>query len=91
MLHKKFLFTCIVSCIAGMTGNYGLVSSADWPMYRSDSGRRGVVESELPEELTLVWSRRLPALTPAFQDERLQFDAGYEPVIANETVLLLHL
>lgn len=88
MLHKKFLFTCIVSCIAGMTGNYGLVSSADWPMYRSDSGRRGVVESDLPEELTLVWNRRLPALTPAFQDERLQFDAGYEPVIADETVLL---
>ena len=64
------------------------VSAGDWPMYRCDPGRRGVTQHRLPKNLSLAWSRQLPALTPAFNDTRLQFDAGYEPVIASGVLLI---
>lgn len=51
-------------------------------MYRHDSGRRGVTPENLPKDLHLAWVRQLPVLTPAFHNSRLQFDAGYEPVVA---------
>jgi len=57
-------------------------SADDWPMWRHDSGRTAVSQQELPGRLALSWSRKLPALTPAFRSERLQFDAGYEPIVS---------
>ncbi len=60
----------------------------DWPMYRCDAGRRGVTQDSLSENLSLAWIRELPKLTPAFNDDRLQFDAGYEPVVANGYLLI---
>ncbi len=63
-------------------------ATADWPMYRCDAGRRGVTQDSLSEDLSLAWIRELPRLTPAFNDERLQFDAGYEPVVSNGYLLI---
>lgn len=63
-------------------------SADDWPMYRQDAGRRGVTEDTLPKDLQLAWTRELPQLTPAFNSPRLQFDAGYEPVVANGHLLV---
>ena len=63
-------------------------TAADWPMYRCDAGRRGVTTDRLSEKLTLAWLRELPRLTPAFKDDRLQFDAGYEPVVAGGFLLI---
>ena len=63
-------------------------TASDWPMYRCDAGRRGVTQGSLPENLSLAWVRELPKLAPAFKDDRLQFDAGYEPVVANGHMLI---
>jgi len=60
----------------------------DWPMYRKDSGRTAVTQTELPTDLTLRWTRQLPPLAPAFQNPRLQFDAGYEPVFSRGILLI---
>ena len=60
----------------------------DWPMYRNDAGRRGATQVELPDNLQLAWSRQFLPLTPAFQNKRLQFDAGYEPVVAKGKLLV---
>ena len=60
----------------------------DWPMYRHDDGRRAVTPDNLPEDLHLAWIRELPKLTPAFKNSRLQFDAGYEPVVADGHLLI---
>lgn len=57
-------------------------------MYRNDSGRRGVTEDMLPANLSLSWVQTFPALSPAFKDKRLHFDAGYEPVVASGLVLI---
>lgn len=54
--------------------------AADWPMWRCDSGRTATSSEALKENLPLKWVRELPALEPAYRDQRLQFDAGYEPI-----------
>ena len=60
----------------------------DWPMWRHDAGRTGT--SSQPPFATphLQWTRQLPPLTPAFRNSRLQFDAGYEPVVAGKTLVV---
>ncbi|HAW28133.1 MAG TPA: hypothetical protein DCY03_08450, partial [Planctomycetaceae bacterium] len=57
------------------------VRASDWPMWRLDPARSAHTEQSLPESLHLQWVHRLPPLEPAFKNERLQFDAGYEPVV----------
>jgi hypothetical protein len=86
---KRLLFVCL----AVFSFCFGLpifekAHSEDWPMYRNDSGRRGVTEDRLPANLSLSWVRKFPALPTAFKDKRLHFDAGYEPVVAKQLVLI---
>lgn len=64
------------------------VCADDWPMWRMDAGRTGITQQTLPKNLRLSWSRNLPEITPAFHNQRLQFDAGYEPVVAGGHLLL---
>lgn len=51
-------------------------------MYRKDAGRTGATAAEPGDGWQLTWSRDLPPLTPAYHSGRLQFDAGYEPVVS---------
>ncbi len=64
--------------------------SADWPMWRHDVGRSGATAEELPKDLQLRWSRQLSTPRPAWPESqfKLQFDAGYEPVCAEEKLLI---
>ncbi|QDT28686.1 Alcohol dehydrogenase [cytochrome c] precursor [Gimesia panareensis] len=59
-------------------------SAADWPMWRHDPQRSAQTEQALPENLFVQWVHKLPALEPAFKNERLQFDAGYEPIVKGQ-------
>ncbi|QDT98922.1 outer membrane protein assembly factor BamB family protein [Gimesia aquarii] len=63
-------------------------NSSDWPMWRQNAGRTGVTTESLPEKLSLKWVRQLPEITPAFHNARLQFDAGYEPIVADGVLLI---
>lgn len=58
------------------------LAADDWPTWRLDSSRSADYEGPLPESLHLQWVRQLPPLQPAYQNPRLQFDASYEPVVA---------
>ena len=60
----------------------------DWPMYRCDAGRTGTLEQALDQDVELAWTRQLSPLKPAFRNPRLQFDAGYEPVVAGELLFV---
>ncbi len=62
--------------------------AADWPMWRGDAARSARTPQAIPDTLHVQWTRHLPPLRPAFKQTRLQFDAGYEPVIAAGKVLL---
>ena len=64
--------------------------AADWPMWRADASRRGTSAGELPAELYLQWTLELPkpdAAWPAEQ-EKLQFDRLYEPVLAGKRLFV---
>lgn len=64
--------------------------SADWPQWRYDAGRSACSPQSLPDKLYLQWQRKYPPLTPAFwqvRQERVQFDAGYEPIVVGKTLL----
>lgn len=57
-------------------------------MWRADGGRTATVAPALPEKLKVIWTRELPALTPAYRDVRLQFDRGYEPVVLGKRLFV---
>ena len=58
-------------------------------MWRHDSGRTAVSgENFDTSKLQLLWLRRLPVISPAFHDGRLQFDKGYEPVVADNRMFI---
>ena len=77
----------IVACCLSLSRPLVAVAD-DWPMWRQNSRRSGVSETTLPVNLELQWVRELPPITPAFQSSRLQFDAGYEPIVANGRLLI---
>jgi len=65
--------------------------AADWPMWRGDAGRTACSPEQLAETLHLQWVRHDPPLQPAFwqvRQERVQFDAGYEPVVSDRTMFV---
>ncbi|MDP6467074.1 MAG: PQQ-binding-like beta-propeller repeat protein [Pirellulaceae bacterium] len=86
MSRNNVLFTLIIILL--FVATCPLSRAADWPMWRHDAGRTG--KSSQPVLVTpyLQWTRQLPPLTPAYRNPRLQFDAGYEPVVAGKTLVV---
>jgi outer membrane protein assembly factor BamB len=62
----------------------------DWPMWRYNSQRCAASPEQLPAQMNLQWVRELAAPKPAWpaSQDRLQFDASYEPVVAGGTVFV---
>ncbi len=62
----------------------------DWPMWRYDAGRRAASPEELPAQMHLQWVRVMAPPKPAWpkSQDRLQFDASYEPVVAGKTIFI---
>lgn len=57
-------------------------------MWRNDPGRTAATTQKMPAEPHLLWSRELHPLRPAFKEQRLQFDRGYEPVVAGNRLIV---
>ncbi|QDV52077.1 outer membrane protein assembly factor BamB family protein [Gimesia fumaroli] len=76
-LHPIILFVLLVQFFSGST------EANDWPMWRMNPQRSAATTETLPESLHVQWVHQLPPLEPAFKNARLQFDAGYEPVVKN--------
>ncbi len=66
------------------------VQGHDWPTWRYDAARSAACPEELPAELHLQWVRQLAPPRPAWpaSQDRLQFDASYEPVVAGKTIFV---
>ncbi len=86
LIPMKFLVP-ILACLGIVVANSGLLA-ADWPMWRCDANRSAETGEKLPEKLNLQWVRRYPPLKPAYRNARLQFDAGYEPVVLGKTMFV---
>lgn len=67
-----------------------LASAQDWPQWRYDAGRTAITPAGLPRNLHLQWVRDLPAPIPAWPANQLQlqFDASYEPIVADKTIFV---
>lgn len=82
LIHRPLVFLfCLLLGWASARGD-------DWPMWRADAARSGEWRGELAEELHLQWVRTYPPLQTAYQNARLDFDAGYEPVVKDGTMLV---
>lgn len=57
------------------------LQAADWPMWRHDPGRTASTDQNITTDLKVKWMHQLPRLKPAWNDNRLQFDKGYEPIL----------
>jgi outer membrane protein assembly factor BamB len=62
----------------------------DWPMWRYNGQRCAASPEQLPAKLNLQWIRELAPPKPAWpaSQDRLQFDASYEPVVAEKTIFV---
>ncbi len=66
-----------------------LLYAEDWPTWRYDAARTGASPGQLPPALYLQWVRQYAPPQPAWpEDERLLFDASYEPIVQGETLYL---
>ena len=66
------------------------VCATDWPMWRADAARRGTCSAQLPDKLFLQWTLELPKPETAWppDQEKLQFDRLYEPVLAGKRLFV---
>ena len=76
-------FTCIFMILS-----VSWASAEDWPTWRHNAGRSAASCQTLPDQMHLQWVRKYARVRPAFGSRRLQFDAGYEPVVKGNTLFM---
>ncbi len=87
---KHILLVFVVCCMSLACFGPNPAHAHDWPMWRYNAGRCAATPEELPAELHLQWVRELAPPKPAWpaSQNRLQFDASYEPVVAGKTIFV---
>lgn len=83
MVSRTLIFLIIFS--------FGInIHAADWPQWRQDSGRTAVSTLNVGKlsDWNPLWIRHLPKPDPAFNDVRLQFDKGYEPIVLGKRIFI---
>jgi outer membrane protein assembly factor BamB len=78
MVFRVFTMVCpLVFCVAALS------CAEDWPMWRYDAGHTGTSPQKMPDKLSAQWVLELPPLERAWpDDDRLEFDVAYEPIVA---------
>jgi len=80
---------CVILVVFMVVGSSVQSSAGDWPQFRYDAQRSAASPEQLPAQLVLHWQRRLPTPRPAFPlENRLLFDASYEPVVLGNTMFV---
>lgn len=82
-----YVTLCVCALAAGTPGD-----AADWPMWRCDAARSAVSSEQLPEELTLQWSREFSPRKQAWDDalnlDLMTYDRVFEPVVQDGRLFL---
>lgn len=89
-IQIKLFRVCVKSiCIFFLGIGAASAAAADWPMFRRDAQHGGASDEELPANLELIWTTKLPPVEPAWPDQpRMQFDAVYQPIISDNTLVI---
>ena len=83
------LLSRLTLCVAAVAILTPFSKATDWPMWRYDAGRTAATPHELPDKLHRRWIRIFPTLKPAWpEDQRLQFDASYEPIVMGKSMFV---
>ena len=87
--RQSKMFTLCLVLVVFLAGP-SVVLGDDWPMWRYNAGRGAASGEQLPCELHLQWIRELAPPKPAWpaSQDRLQFDASYEPIVAGKTIFI---
>jgi hypothetical protein len=86
-MSKNSVLTVFIM-IGLLASTSSLARGDDWPMWRHDAGRTGISNQAKLATPHLLWTRQLLPLTSAYRNPRLQFDAGYEPVVVGTTLVV---
>jgi outer membrane protein assembly factor BamB len=65
--------------------------AADWPTWRYDAARSAASPDEIAPRPVLLWSRKLSPVRQAWPrefEQRIDFDASYEPVVMDKLLFL---
>lgn len=66
--------------------------AADWPMWRYDAARTALSPEQLPQKLSLVWSRSFSPRTPCWPDplnqDLMPYDRVFEPVVMGKLMFV---
>ena len=87
MVIKVNLFFMIIATI-GINAAF----SADWPMWRYDAGRTAAGPEKLPEQLEHLWTRvespRKPVWDDPLNQDLMQYDKVFEPIVLGNTLFV---
>ncbi len=85
---KKFFAIVLTSLIFAMTQ----AQFYDWPMWRFDHNRSASTPEKLADKLYLQWELKYSARTPVWDDplnqNLMQFDRIFEPIVTENKILL---
>jgi outer membrane protein assembly factor BamB len=85
---RSFSVPAVIAIWLLLSSAMAVASSHDWPMWRYNAARGGETPQALPDKLHLLWERHFAELKPAYRTKRIQFDAGYEPVVLGKTIFV---
>ena len=81
----------ILMAACAIAGQGAFVWAADWPTWRYDTAQSAASPDGIAPDLVLLWSRKLPPVRQAWPreyEQRINFDASYEPVVMDKLLFL---
>jgi outer membrane protein assembly factor BamB len=89
IMTRFFLLSLALGCALACRGTRA--GAGDWPTWRYDPARSAASPHEIAPHPVLLWSRKLPPVRQAWPrefEQRLNFDASYEPVVMDHLLFL---
>jgi len=90
MLRKLQSYVSCTICLTVLLSVTTGAVAGDWPQQRYNNAKTAVLPKAPPTDLKLIWSRELgkpKSAWPSNQD-RLQYDASYHPIIAGKLMFV---
>lgn len=85
------LLSILIILVTAASGN-SPVMAADWPMWRYDASRSASSPENLPDQLSLIWTRQYTPRESVWEDplnhDLMPFDRIFEPIVIGDVMIL---